>query len=176
MGMPDAIKRCLGKYVTFSGRAGRPEYWWFALFVFAVAIALGFLDRAVFGFDPQTGKGPKPISSLFQLAMFLPLLAAGWRRMHDSGRPGWHLLLPLIISVGLVFTMLSGVLGVVMLEGQTASQQELAQTAAGAGAIVMILGAVIQISVALLLVWWLTRPSDPGANAFGPPPFSAQVS
>jgi len=46
---------------------------------------------------------PVEVSGLFQLAMFIPLLAAGWRRLHDSGKPGWHIILPTIIS--LIFTV-----------------------------------------------------------------------
>ncbi|RZI97885.1 MAG: DUF805 domain-containing protein, partial [Rubrivivax sp.] len=44
MNFQDAVKTCLTKYVDFSGRASRPEYWWFALFIFAVSIVLALFS------------------------------------------------------------------------------------------------------------------------------------
>lgn len=44
-----SIKTCFSKYVTFSGRAARSEFWWFALFVFAGQIVLSWVDIALFG-------------------------------------------------------------------------------------------------------------------------------
>ena len=61
----DAVKKCLGNYVTFSGRAQRAEYWWFVLFVVLVSIVTAIFDSFLFGVDPETGEikrflvGPK---------------------------------------------------------------------------------------------------------------------
>ena len=51
MSFSDAVRTCFSKYVTFSGRATRPEYWWFFLFLLLASFALGFVDGALFGGD-----------------------------------------------------------------------------------------------------------------------------
>lgn len=86
MNFADAIKMCLSKYADFEGRAKRPEYWWFALFVFLVSMATGLVSQI--------------ISGLFSLAVLLPQLAAGARRLHDTNRSGWWLLLGFIPVIG----------------------------------------------------------------------------
>ena len=49
MSFTDAIRTCLRKYVTFSGRASRPEYWWFILFLFLGGMVASVLDGMLFG-------------------------------------------------------------------------------------------------------------------------------
>ncbi len=168
MGLVDATRTCLSKFATFSGRASRSEYWWFLLAVVIGAIVLSVVDSVLFGTDETSGQ---PLTGLFQLAMFLPLLAAAWRRLQDSGRPGWYALLPMLFS--LAFLVLS-LLGVMVLSPVVESTVEAGGNATGLVALIgltglFVLGAV-QVAVALLMLWWLTRPSDPGSNAYGPPP------
>ena len=88
MNFQEAVKTCFSKYVDFSGRASRSEYWWFVLAYVIVAIVAGFIHEVVYG--------------LVILAFLLPLLAVGARRLHDIGKSGWWLLLGLIPLVGLV--------------------------------------------------------------------------
>src|SRR5690606_12770990 len=101
-----------------------------------------------------------PLAAVFSLATFLPLLAAGWRRMHDSGRSGLYLLYPLIVMVGLAGAM-SFFGGIGALEG-----------GAGAGmALIVLIPAMIVLFISpLLVLWWLTRSGQPGANIYGPNP------
>lgn len=87
MGFLEAVKACFGKYATFEGRARRSEYWWFALFNFLVGTLLGWIP--VLGW-------------LICLALLLPGIAVCVRRLHDTGRSGWWLLLVLIPIVNLV--------------------------------------------------------------------------
>ena len=76
-----AIKLCLSQYATFTGRATRPEFWWFALFqVLAVVLASMLGDVAY---------------TVVAFALLLPALAVGTRRLHDVGRSGWWQLLML---------------------------------------------------------------------------------
>ncbi|MEZ5906561.1 MAG: DUF805 domain-containing protein [Geminicoccaceae bacterium] len=121
MGFAQAVRTCLGKYVTFSGRAGRPEYWWFILFVMLGVLVPSLIDGFVFGSEAGS---LSPLTSLFQLLTFLPVLAAAWRRLHDSGKPGWYVLLPMAVSLVFSLAMLSGVtaFGVVEAEGVPADQ------------------------------------------------------
>lgn len=91
-----AVKTCFNKYATFSGTAHRPEYWWFILFIFLGSIVFGLFDKALF-----SGLGnASPLSLIFSLATILPTLAVGARRLHDTGRSGWWLLIGLIPLIG----------------------------------------------------------------------------
>lgn len=85
---PAGIRTCLAKYADFEGRAGRAEYWWFLLFV-VLAGAAATLVAEVLG-------------AVVLLALLLPLLAAGARRLHDTGRSGWWQLLTLAPFGGVV--------------------------------------------------------------------------
>ena len=86
MNFQQAVQTCFRKYVEFSGRASRPEYWWFILAYFVAAFVGGFIHEFVY--------------YLVVLAFLLPLLAAGARRLHDVGRSAWFLLLGLIPVIG----------------------------------------------------------------------------
>lgn len=103
-----SIRTCLSKYATFSGRAQRSEFWWFILFVWLVSIALSIVDSTLFGTTVVTDTGfsastNTPIfSGIFSLAMLLPNLAVGARRLHDTNRSGWWLLIGLIPLIGFI--------------------------------------------------------------------------
>jgi uncharacterized membrane protein YhaH (DUF805 family) len=102
MNFTTAIATCFSKYATFSGRARRAEYWWFVLFTILADIVLKIADAAIFG---QGGRAlhegaPALLSGLFSLAVFLPSLAVGVRRLHDTGRSGWWLLIWFIPVIG----------------------------------------------------------------------------
>ncbi|CUH42387.1 DUF805 domain-containing protein [Ruegeria atlantica] len=167
--MIQSVKTCLSKYITFSGRASRSEYWYFALFVFVVSVLLAILDSIIMPETAADDPSPGLLNGFFQLAMFLPLLAAGWRRLHDTGRPGWYLLLPVGLNLVAIIAMLTGVIAFSALETQSANPDALRGPAAFLGASGLVIVGVVQLLLALLLLWWLTRPSDPGPNAYGDP-------
>jgi uncharacterized membrane protein YhaH (DUF805 family) len=73
------------KYAVFSGRAPRAEYWWFYLATIIVQIPLTIVDKTLGGWSP--------FSTLFSLATLVPWLAVTMRRLHDTERSGWWLLL-----------------------------------------------------------------------------------
>ncbi len=81
MGFGEAVKTCCSKYFQFSGRAIRSEYWWFFLLVVLVSAALAVLDTILFGTNPEAGQGSRVLSSVFQLAVLIPMLAAGCRML-----------------------------------------------------------------------------------------------
>ena len=88
MNFQQAVQTCFSKYVDFSGRASRSEYWWFVLAYVILAIVASFIHQIAY--------------AVVILAFLLPMLAAGARRLHDVGKSGWWLLLGLIPLVGLV--------------------------------------------------------------------------
>jgi len=88
----------LKKYATFSGRAQRAEYWWFYLISTLIIIGLSVIDQATGTLDGETGLGV--LSTLYSLAVLIPSIAVGVRRLHDTGRSGWWLLIGLIPVIG----------------------------------------------------------------------------
>ena len=92
MTFQESIRVCLTKYADFNGHATRSEFWWFMLFIGLVAGALTYMSEA--------------LSSVFLIAMLLPLFAAGARRLHDIGKSAWWLLFALVPVGGGVLLMI----------------------------------------------------------------------
>jgi len=96
------------KYATFEGRARRKEYWFFVLFYVLAIVALTIVDGLAGTFSEEAEIGL--FSGLFVLATFVPSLAVMVRRLHDTDRSGWWVLINFIPLIGaivlLVFTVL----------------------------------------------------------------------
>ncbi|MEE8339241.1 MAG: DUF805 domain-containing protein [Xanthomonadales bacterium] len=103
----------LKKYAVFNGRARRKEYWFFYLFYLIIFIVLAFLDGVTGSFNESIGIGM--LSGIFILAMIIPGLAVSVRRLHDTDRSGWWILISLIPLIGgiwfLVLMVLDGTSG-----------------------------------------------------------------
>ncbi len=140
MGFREAVTVCIQDYYTFSGRARRPEFWWFFLFVVVGTLLLSAVDAVIFGEGMLLG-----LSGLFGLLTFLPQLAVSWRRMHDTERPGWFNLLPVVPIVPLL----------IIDPGDPVPKL-----------VLMIMSVVLTIVV----LGWLVLPSQPMPNRFGPEP------
>jgi uncharacterized membrane protein YhaH (DUF805 family) len=93
MGFADAIRSVFSKYVVFSGRARRSEFWWFTLFAVILYIVAAIIDKAI---------GNSILSLILGLALLLPSLAVTVRRLHDTGRSGWWILLGIIPVIGAI--------------------------------------------------------------------------
>lgn len=113
--------KVLKQYVDFQGRARRTEYWMFTLFNVLASVVLLFVDSllgtgSLTGPSGATGVGFGAslgvLSGIYTLAVLLPSLAVGVRRLHDTDRSGWWLLIGLVPFVGglvlLVFFVLEG--------------------------------------------------------------------
>lgn len=132
MGFVEAVRLCLQRYATFEGRSARPEFWWWVLFSFLFNIVVGGLFTAI---------GLDWLGSLVGLALLLPGLAVGARRLHDTGRSGWWqaaVYVPALFAVAAPF--------------------------------LIVIASVAMIAMAILLIVWLASPGDAGPNGYGPPP------
>lgn len=103
MTFAQAISTCFSKYVTFSGRAARSEFWYFTLFLVLAGIVFGVIDAIVFGTEPEDGQ---LFSAVFSLATILPSISVTVRRLHDGGRSGWWWWLWLIPLVGWIILLI----------------------------------------------------------------------
>jgi uncharacterized membrane protein YhaH (DUF805 family) len=98
----------LRKFADFSGRARRAEYWWFYLLVIVGYLMASIID-SLMGLDGTVG--PYGIITLvFGLAMLLPSIAAGVRRLHDTDRSGWWMLIAFVPLVGVIVLLVVFVL------------------------------------------------------------------
>lgn len=99
-----AVRTCFSKYVDFSGRARRSEYWYFALFTFLLGIVTNILDMII-GTDYGGRTDGGLINTLASLVVLLPSLAVAVRRLHDTGRSGWWMLLIFAIIIGWIILL-----------------------------------------------------------------------
>jgi len=127
MGFGQAVRTCLGKYGTFSGRASRSEFWWFYLFttiVSGIPILLGGIFLGVSSGSSADGSAGGIslliavllyiVGVLVSLAFLVPSIAVGCRRLHDRGTSGWLqllLLVPCANIVLIIFWILAGTNG-----------------------------------------------------------------
>ena len=89
----NAYTSVLKKYTLFTGRARRSEYWMFVLVSFVISLVLGMIDGALH---------IKLLGFIYAVAVLLPSLAVGVRRLHDTGRSGWWMLLVFIPFIGAI--------------------------------------------------------------------------
>ena len=88
----------LKQYATFEGRARRKEYWYFVLFYVLVYLVLAAVDGLTGTYNADAGVGL--LSGLYVLATFLPSLAVTVRRLHDTDRSGWWVLINVVPIIG----------------------------------------------------------------------------
>ncbi|GGK10991.1 DUF805 domain-containing protein [Deinococcus malanensis] len=89
-------------YADFKGRARRREYWMFVLVNFIITVVLTTVDSLA---GLRLGEGPQTVgilSAVYALAVLIPGLALSVRRLHDTGRSGWWVLLALVPIVGAI--------------------------------------------------------------------------
>lgn len=88
----------LKKYAVFSGRSRRKEYWMFFLFNIIIAVVLTVLEGLV--------GSPGILAALYWLAVFIPGLAVSIRRLHDTDRSGWWLLVGFVPFIGVIVLLI----------------------------------------------------------------------
>ena len=90
----------LKKYAVFSGRSQRKEYWFFVLFSLIVTLVLSLIDGSLGLFDAESGIGV--LSGIYSLGVLVPSIAVGVRRLHDTSRSGWWLLISFVPLIGVI--------------------------------------------------------------------------
>jgi uncharacterized membrane protein YhaH (DUF805 family) len=166
----------LKRYAQFSGRSCRKEYWMFVLFSFLVSIVLSLVDSALGlgghansfstsgngAFAAGANSSGGILSGIWSLAIFIPSLAVGIRRLHDLDRSGWWYVAPLVVIIVGVVLLAIGTMGL------TAGAGGGGIGAAVIGGLLLLGGGIVGI---VLFVWFCTRGTD-GPNRFGPDPLA----
>jgi len=146
----------LRRYAQFSGRSRRKEYWMFLLFCVIARFVLTIIDN-ILGFNFTLGLNPVGprlglLAGLFALATFIPSLAVGVRRLHDTDRSGWWILAVLVAIVpGAVLMAVNLVVG-------------MAAIAVGA------------LGASILLIVYMCQDGTRGDNRYGPDPKSPDLA
>jgi uncharacterized membrane protein YhaH (DUF805 family) len=96
--------QALKKYADFSGRARRKEYWFFILFYLIILIVLMIIDGFVG--TQMGGAGVGILTCIYALGMLIPALAVTVRRLHDTGRSGWWILIQFVPLVGSIVLLI----------------------------------------------------------------------
>ena len=98
----------LKKYAVFNGRARRKEYWFFSLFNLIIIIVLGVIDGMTGSYSASAGMGL--LGGIYMLAVLVPAIAVGIRRLHDTNRSGWWLLIVFVPLIGAIVLLVFMVL------------------------------------------------------------------
>jgi uncharacterized membrane protein YhaH (DUF805 family) len=95
MSFSEAVKSGFDHYVKFDGRASRPAFWWWFLFTILVGIACNIMDGTIFNESML-------LTILVSLGLILPSLSVAIRRLHDTDRSGWWILISFIPIIGFI--------------------------------------------------------------------------
>lgn len=136
-------------YFDMRGRVGRGQFWWFVL----ANLIASILAHIVGGILHL------PLGEIYNLAVLLPSMSLGARRLQDTGRDGklvWILLIVTAVTQVIALLMaaawfLTGFLAVLFAPGLT-------------------IAGIITLVLAVVLIWFWVQPGDPGPNAYGPVP------
>ncbi len=138
------------RYADFEGRAGRAEFWYFALTSFVASLVCDVIGIIA---------GTAAVDGLYQLAILLPALAVSARRLHDIDMNGWWILLPFVpLIAGLVVVPLA----------MNARFEEWYSVSFASPLFTLIIKLALAYAGAFaVLVYWFIQPGTPGANRFG---------
>jgi len=156
----DAVKVCFNKYAEFSGRARRSEFWFFYLFTVLVSFGFSILTA----FDVVSGLPLFTVlGGLASLGLILPSISVTIRRLHDTGKSGWHFvfwyILPWVLFIPLVIASVVGA----MFAGDSMTSAIAAVSGVGIAALLPLAGAIVMFV-------FLVSDSKPEENKYGPSP------
>ena len=139
----ETFRRCF----DYSGRSRRREYWIYAFLTFAVLNVVGFIEDLL-GLDRASGGPDSPFGTIALVGLTIPGLAVSVRRLHDSDRSAWWLLLPVAPMLGVTVALVAGV------DGERLFPAAVLPILAGP----------------LILLIFMGLPGTRGPNRFGPDP------
>lgn len=158
----------LKRYAEFSGRSRRMEYWMFVLFQILVGVAFWVLLAIAGGSALMSGGDPTALAAaggavmiifalyaLVSLALIIPGIAVGVRRLHDTNRTGWWILAPI---VGYILMVVGGVMAAASPDNP------------GLGGVLAMVGMVMVIVLGLVLLVFMFLEGTRGPNNYGPDP------
>ena len=157
----DWAKLPIQKYADFSGRAPRAEFWWYILAVIILSIIAKIIDN-ILGIQLAGAYGP--LYLILALGLLVPNIAVAVRRLHDTNRSGWWILLP-VVPYGIGFAL--G--GRAMMGAMSGDPSAAGAGGLGMAAIFLLIGAAC--AIALLVFYCLA--GTPGDNRYGPNPYGA---
>ena len=149
IGFIAATVRFWRKGLTFSGRASRGEFWWSMLFVALMAVALTAvgtaIDGATQGTDGENDPATNAMTTIWQLATFLPGLSLTVRRLHDANHRGWWAMLPWLLSLASLLSV-----GSMAFMGDGDDALRLSVIALLAGVVLQLLGYALDVVMGVL--------------------------
>ncbi|MBX3515205.1 MAG: DUF805 domain-containing protein [Xanthobacteraceae bacterium] len=152
MSFGEAIGETFFNYMNFRDRASRAEYWWWMLFAFIVSIVAAVLDFAIF-----RGWEMGPFGLVIGLALFFPSLTVTVRRLHDIGRSGWWILLP----IACWFLLFGAFIAALSANPFNPFQ--------GTGLVLILVASLLTlVSFIVIYIVFGIIPSNPGNNRYGP--------
>ncbi|MBT1169645.1 DUF805 domain-containing protein [Bifidobacterium sp. SO4] len=171
---PEAFLRFWKKYIVFSGRASRSEFWWWTLAASAVNIVLNILSEAT---DDKLAF----LATLWALATLIPGIALAVRRLHDIDKPGWWVAIfygaivigAILMTVGAGTAIWGGLGGFA-----SGSYSNHYGTAAAGGIGIAVIGSLLTLAAGIVYIVFMALPSKPegarfdvpgGTGAFGAP-------
>ena len=113
MGFGQAVKSFWSNYSTFKGRSRRSEYWWIQLFLVLTNLAVAAIDLALMNGDVDrfiANGGGGIVGLVWILVTIVPALAVLGRRLHDTGKSGWWVLIGFVPFVGTIVLFVFSVL------------------------------------------------------------------
>jgi len=154
------------RYVDFSGRSSRSEFWFFILFYIIIVILATVIDATILG--SQMGQGIGILSGIVMLVHIIPGLAVSVRRLHDIDRTGFWVLL-FVLAPALIWIVGLLIMGgsILMMMGGTDASAAAGFATMGMG--FLVIGLIILAIVILAIVFYVT-PGTLGPNTYGPPP------
>ncbi|MBP2158666.1 MULTISPECIES: DUF805 domain-containing protein [Asticcacaulis] len=177
----------LVKYADFNGRSRRSEFWLWVLFRIIIGIALGGVLLFTIGSSIHLAENQPelfmqrymtamPVIQLVNLALLLPSLAVGVRRLHDINRSGWWIVMPVIVMIVgfILFFIVFGTSLFQMISASNGGNEitdaqglEIAMKLFGSMTLCILLP--VLISQIVMLIFYVTD-GTPGPNRFGPDP------
>ena len=97
MSFSEAVKSGFDHYTKFDGRAARPAFWWWFLFTILVAIGANIIDSII---------GIPLLSIVISIGLILPNISVAIRRLHDTDRSGWWILIGFVPLIGFIVLLI----------------------------------------------------------------------